>query len=92
MAAQLRYADPLGTLWNKLKTLIRLGNVELMADVSLPDRAKGIVLTDLLTEEEEAVDIRTHWPFCWPIEGAHLRDGSGITLPGLELVVGLPWQ
>ena len=70
-------------------TLIRLSNIELTADVSLPERAKGLVLfahgsgssrrstrnrhvadilnrgaigtvlTDLLTEEEEAVDIQT---------------------------------
>jgi putative phosphoribosyl transferase len=73
----------------QVETLIRLGNIELTADVSLPDRAKGLVLfahgsgssrrsqrnrhvadilnrgaigtvlTDLLTEAEEAVDIQT---------------------------------
>lgn len=72
-----------------MATLIRLGKIELAADVSLPDRATGLVLfahgsgssrhsprnrhvadvlnrgaigtvlTDLLTEEEEAVDIQT---------------------------------
>jgi putative phosphoribosyl transferase len=73
----------------QVATLIRFGKVELAADVSLPDRATGLVLfahgsgssrhsprnrhvadilnrgaigtvlTDLLTEEEEAVDIQT---------------------------------
>jgi dienelactone hydrolase len=73
----------------QVATLIRLGKLELAADISLPDRATGLVLfahgsgssrhsprnrhvadvlnrgligtvlTDLLTEEEEAVDIET---------------------------------
>ena len=73
----------------QIATLIRLGKIELTADVSLPERAKGLalfahgsgssrrsprnrhvadilnrgaigtILTDLLTEEEEAVDIQT---------------------------------
>jgi|SRR6185437_7525891 len=73
----------------QVATLIRLGRIELAADVSLPDRAAGLVLfahgsgsshhsprnrhvadvlnrgaigtvlTDLLTEEEEAIDIQT---------------------------------
>ena len=73
----------------EVATLIRLGKIELAADVSLPDRATGLVLfahgsgssrhsprnrhvadvlnrgaigtvlTDLLTEEEEALDIQT---------------------------------
>ena len=73
----------------QVATLIRLGKIELSADISLPGRATGLVLfahgsgssrrsprnrhvadilnrgaigtvlTDLLTEEEEAVDIQT---------------------------------
>ena len=73
----------------QVATLVRLGRIELAADVSLPDRATGLVLfahgsgssrhsprnrhvadvlnrgaigtvlTDLLTEEEEAIDIQT---------------------------------
>jgi dienelactone hydrolase len=73
----------------QVATPIRLGRIELAADVSLPDRATGLVLfahgsgssrhsprnrhvadvlnrgaigtvlTDLLTEEEEAIDIQT---------------------------------
>lgn len=73
----------------QVATLIRLGRIDLAADVSLPDRATGLVLfahgsgssrhsprnrhvadvlnrgkigtvlTDLLTEEEEAIDIQT---------------------------------
>jgi putative phosphoribosyl transferase len=77
----------------QVATLIQLGNIELGADISIPERARGLVLfahgsgssrrsprnhhvaqvlnrgaiatllTDLLTEQEEAEDIRT----------AHLR-------------------
>src|SRR5690349_16355928 len=75
----------------QVATIVPVGAIELSADISLPDRAKGLVLfahgssssrhsprnqrvadvlnrgsigtvlIDLLTEKEEAIDVRTGW-------------------------------